>query len=221
MSRPHDMGGRKGDGPVTPEPDGIAQHAAPWHRKALALTMAAGGIGAWTIDRSRHRRELLADYARLSYYEKWLAALADLLVEKGLVTRAELAAGRADPAPLSPRAFTAEKVAPALARGTPYLRPGPAPAFAPGDRVQTRSPAENAHVPGGHIRLPAYAAGKTGRVILSHGCHVFPDTNAHGLGEAPEPLYTVTFRSADLWPDAENPTDEVTLDLWQSYLAPA
>ena len=63
--------------------------------------------------------------------------------------------------------------------------------------------------------------GKSGRVILSHGCHVFPDANAHGLGEAPEPLYTVTFRSADLWPDAENPADEVTLDLWQSYLSPA
>lgn len=221
MTRPHDMGGRKGDGPVTPEPDGIAQPGAPWHRGALALTMAAGGIGAWSIDRSRHLREVLLDYAHLSYYEKWLAALSDLLVEKGLVTRVELAAGRADAAPLSPRAFTRDKVAPALARGTPYLRPGPTPAFAIGDWVTTRSPAENAHVPGGHIRLPAYAAGKTGRVILSHGCHVFPDANAHGLGEAPEPLYTVTFRSADLWPDAENPADEVTLDLWQSYLSPA
>ncbi len=221
MSRPHDMGGRKGDGPVTSEPDGIAQHAAPWQRKALALTLAAGGIGAWTIDRSRHMRELLPDYAHLSYYEKWLAALADLLVDKGLVTRTELSDGRADPAPLSPRAFTEDKVAPALARGTPYLRPGPTPAFAPGDLVQTRAPAANAHVPGGHTRLPAYAAGKTGRVILSHGCHVFPDSNAHGLGEAPEPLYTVAFRSADLWADAEHPADEVTLDLWQSYLAPA
>ncbi|MCX8509204.1 MAG: nitrile hydratase subunit beta [Rhodobacteraceae bacterium] len=221
MSRPHDMGGQKGHGRVTPEADGIARHAAPWHRKALALTLAAGGIGAWTIDRSRHAREMLPGYAQLSYYEKWLAALADLLVEKGLVSRAELSAGRAEPAPLSPRAFTADKVALALARGTPYLRPGPAPAFAIGDRVKTRASAENAHVPGGHIRLPASMAGKLGRVILSHGAHVFPDSNAHGLGEAPEPLYTVAFRATDLWPDAEDPGDEVTADLWQSYLVPA
>lgn len=221
MSRPHDMGGRKGDGPVIPEPDGIARHAAPWQRTALALTLAAGGIGAWTIDRSRHLREILPGYAKFSYYEKWIAALADLLVEKGLVTRNELASGDAAPAPLSPRAFNRDKVAPALARGTPYLRPGPAPAFAPGQPVRTRAPAENALVPGGHIRLPAYAAGKIGRVILSHGCHVFPDANAHGLGEAPEPLYTVAFLSRDLWPDAENPADEVTVDLWQSYLTPA
>ncbi len=168
MTRPHDMGGRTGDGPVMPEPDGIAQPGAPWHRTALALSLAAGGLGAWPIDRSRHEREQLSGYARLSYYEKWLAGLANLLVEKEFVTRAELAAGRADPAPLSPRAFTHDKVAPALARRSSYLRPGPTPAFAPGDRVKTRALPENALVPGGHTRLPAYAAGKTGRVILSH-----------------------------------------------------
>ena len=47
-----------------------------------------------------------------------------------------------------------------------------------------------------------------------------PDTNAHGLGEQPEPLYTVTFVASDLFDDA-TPGDEVRLDLWQSYLSPA
>ncbi|MDA0963379.1 MAG: nitrile hydratase subunit beta, partial [Proteobacteria bacterium] len=41
------------------------------------------------------------------------------------------------------------------------------------------------------------------------------------LGETPEPLYTVVFAATDLWADAEDPRDEVTLDLWQSYLEPA
>ena len=95
------------------------------------------------------------------------------------------------------------------------------PAFAPGDRVRTRLPARNAFVPGGHTRLPAYAAGQTGTVILTHGAHVFPDTNAHRMGECPEPLYTVAFAAADLWGVAEAEGDEVTLDLWQSYLEPA
>jgi nitrile hydratase beta subunit len=225
MTRPHDMGGGDGGrgdaGPVLPTPDGFSPYDQPWHRMALGLTLAAGGLGAWTIDESRHAREKLPDYARLGYYEKWLAALADLLVARGLVTPGELAAGLAAPASLSSRALTADRVAGVLALGAPYVRPGPAPAFALGQRVQTRAIAENAFTPGGHIRLPAYAAGKCGRVILSHGSHVFPDRNAHGQGEAAEPLYTVAFRAADLWGAAEDTGDEVTLDLWQSYLCAA
>jgi nitrile hydratase len=224
MSRVHDMGGRWGDGPVVPEPQGIPPIGAEWQRRAFALTLAAGGLGQWPIDAARHARECLApkDYARFSYYERWLAALADLCVSTGLVRREELAAGRAEPAPPHQRLLTAEKVAPALARGSPYTRASTvAAAFLPGDRVRTRLPARNTLVPGGHTRLPAYAAGHVGTVILAHGAHVLPDANAHGLGECPEPLYTVAFAAADLWGAAEAPGDEVTLDLWQSYLAPA
>lgn len=223
MSRVHDMGGRWGDGPVLPEPQGIVPFAEDWHRKALAMTLAAGGLGQWSIDTSRHARESLSpkDYARFSYYEKWIAALADLLVAKNLVTRSELAAGRAEPAAAHELLFRAEAVRPALARGTPYTRKGATPAFAVGQTVRTRLPACNRAVPGGHTRLPAYAAGHTGRIEIVHGAHVFPDTNAHGLGECPEPLYAVTFLSSDLWDVAEHPDDTVTLDLWQSYLEPA
>ena len=222
------MGGRFGDGPVQPSPDGMSGYEAGWHRMALGLTLAAGGLGAWSIDAARHARESLApaDYAGFSYYEKWLAALADLLVAKGLVSAAELASGDAAPLPLSDRAWRAGNVAPVLARGTPYARAGAAPAFRTGDKVRTRATPENAFAPGGHIRLPLYAAGKTGRIVLSHGPHVFPDSNAHGLGEGPEPLYTVAFRAADLWEHPENsarqnPADDVTVDLWESYLHPA
>ena len=93
---------------------------------------------AWSIDTSRHAREKLSpkDYARFSYYEQWIAALADLLAEAGLVTKAELSAGTASAAAPHPKLFTADKVAPALARGTPYTRASDiAPAFTPGDRV--------------------------------------------------------------------------------------
>ncbi|GAB4452908.1 MAG: nitrile hydratase subunit beta [Rhodocyclaceae bacterium] len=214
------MGGRWGDGPVTPEPQGTVPIGAEWQRRALALTLAAGGLGEWPLDAARHARESLApqDYARFSYYEKWIAALADLLVARGLVTEAELSSGVAAPAPPHPRLLRAEAVAAALARGTPYARPGARPAFAAGERVRTRLPARNVHVPGGHTRLPAYAAGRVGRILLLHGPHVFPDTNAHGLGECPEPLYTVAFAARDLWGEAEVDGDEVTLDLWESYL---
>lgn len=220
MTRVHDMGGRYGDGPVEPEPQGIVPFKMGWHRKALALVIAAGGIGAWTIDTSRHARESLApaDYARFSYYEKWIAALADLLVAKGLVSKAELAGGTAEISAPHPRRLSKAAVVPMLELGSRYDRAGAAPAFVPGDPVRTRLPARNALVPGGHTRLPAYAAGHIGRVILVHGCHVFPDANAHGLGERPEPLYTVAFDAGDLWGQAECAGDEVTLDLWETYL---
>ncbi len=224
MTRVHDMGGRWGDGAIPVNPDEPVFKEA-WHARALAVTLAAGGLGQWTLDASRHARELLGtmDYTRFSYYEKWLAALADLLVARGIVTRAELAAGQGDGiSPLAPRRLTADAVPAVLARGGPTDRASAAtPRFAAGDRVITRRPARNIHVAGGHTRLPAYAAGVPGTILSCHGAHVFPDTNAHGLGEAPEPLYTIVFRATDLWGSAENPRDEVTADLWQSYLDPA
>ena len=75
--------------------------------------------------------------------------------------------------------------------------------------------------PTGHTRLPRYARGKQGVVIRSHGAQIFPDTNAHGLGEYPQPLYSVRFDARELWGDAAEPRQTVTLDLWDSYLDPA
>ncbi len=221
MTRVHDMGGRFGDGAVTPEAEDVIFHA-DWHRRALALTLATGALGKWNIDVSRHTRECLAptDYARFSYYEKWIAGVADMLVARGVVSREELV-GKADPtfSPLAEKALKAPQVAGVLARGGPADRASTIAAiFAAGDAVVTRKQPENIIVPGGHTRLPAYAAGARGRVLRLHGTHVLPDSNAHDLGEAPEPLYAVAFPASELWAHPENPRDEVVLDLWQSYL---
>ena len=85
----------------------------------------------------------------------------------------------------------------------------------------TRAIAGNRNIAGGHTRLPAYAAGRRGIIMLQHGGHVLPDSNAHFDGEAPEHLYTVSFAAGDLWQHAESPDDTVCLDLWDSYLEPA
>jgi nitrile hydratase len=87
------------------------------------------------------------------------------------------------------------------------------PRFAVGDDVLTRNP--NPH---GHTRLPRYARGKRGRIVLHHGAHVLPDTNAHGLGECPEHLYTVRFEASELWGEDADGTGAVHIDLWESYL---
>ena len=223
MTRVHDMGGRFGDGPVVPEPERPAFHA-DWHERALAVTLAAGALGKWNIDTSRHARECLApvDYTRFGYYEKWIAALADLLVATDLVTRAELSGGEPASTSAEQLRLEADKVGAVLAKGGPAARDGgPAPVFGAGDVVVTRAMPENVLVDGGHTRLPSYAAGARGRILRYHGQHVLPDSNAHGLGEAPEPLYSVAFAAGDLFAHAEHPRDEVILDLWQSYLTAA
>ena len=127
MTRIHDMGGRFGDGPVPRETDESRTFAKDWHGRALALTVAAGALGKWNIDASRHMRECLppVDYARFGYYEKWLAGLANLLVEHGIASAAEIAAGRsAGPAAddLAARRLDAARVEPALRSGGPSAR---------------------------------------------------------------------------------------------------
>ena len=221
MTRVHDMGGRYGDGPVDPEAAEPTFDQA-WEARSLALTLAVGARRHWSLDAFRHAREALRpqDYARLGYYEKWLASLANLAFASGLVTRDELAGAPVPETSPDSKALRPDQVESMLRRGNPTSRTGVEPIFAVGDRVRTRSPARNVLVPGGHTRLPAYAAGHIGRISRSHGCYVLPDSHAHFLGEAPEPLYAVAFDAADLWGSAENAGDEVVLDLWQSYLGP-
>ena len=218
------MGGRFGDGPVIPEAEDVIFHEG-WHARALAVVLASGSLGKWNIDVSRHARECLApkDYTAFSYYEKWMGGLAALLVETGVLTRDELA-GQSDDqiSALATKKLTADQVAGVLARGGPADRESDvAPAFDIGDMVLTRKIAQNVLVSGGHTRLPSYAAGAKGRILRYHGTHILPDSNAHGLGEAPEPLYAVVFPASELWAHPEHPRDEVVLDLWQSYLDPA
>ncbi|MDG2404631.1 MAG: nitrile hydratase subunit beta [Paracoccaceae bacterium] len=226
MSRLHDMGGRLGDGPVRPDPKLGPVFEKPWHARVLALTLAAGALGQWPLDRMRHQRECLSpqDYMRFSYYEKWLSGLTDILVATGVVSVKELKAGRSlSPAPeLEPRILKSEQVQKVLSSGGPSLREIDASScFAAGEMVTVRRRAENELIPQGHSRLPAYIQGVEGRVLCYHGAHVLPDSNAHGLGEAPEPLYSVLFRHGDVWADSEHPHDELVLDMWQSYLEPA
>jgi nitrile hydratase len=212
-----DLGGQPGHGPVRAEPEGELWHAA-FEPRALALTLAMGGTGAWNIDESRAARETLPDYAQLSYYRIWLAALENLMAERGLVGADEIAAGRMlhPPRPL-PRKLMADAVPAALAQGSPTERPASAAArFAVGDAVRTRAGQVNHH-----SRLPAYAQGKVGTVVRVHGAHAFADSRAQGQGDQPQWLYTVAFDGATLWGAEAQPGLQVSVDAWESYLQPA
>lgn len=210
-----DLGGSTGHGPIELEPEGVVFHH-DWQAKSLALSLAAGASGKWNIDMGRRYRETLLDYADLSYYEIWMASLERLLIDRGLVSDDELAAGHKLVEPIEVAGvLTADRVAAAMARGGPVDRQPSGPArFTVGDRVLTRA----GHVDH-HTRLPGYVAGHVGTIERIHGAHVFPDTNAHDLGEQPQWLYTVVFDANDLWPETTL-GQRVSVDAWEPYLEP-
>ena len=218
MNGPQDLGGMMGFGPIAPELNEPVFHAE-WEGRALGVTIAITGGRLWSGDTNRHSRESLppAQYYAKSYYDIWASALSNLLVNRGLVTAEELADGHARE-PGKPFARVGpEAVAAMIARGSPYVRPAQAPArFAAGDLVRAK-----VMNPTTHTRLPRYARGKLGVVDAVRGAHVFPDSNAHGLGEDPQWLYTLRFEGRELWGPDSDPTLKVSIDAFEPYLDPA
>ena len=219
MNGIHDMGGMEGLGPIEAEQNEPVFHAF-WEGRAFAMNLAAGAWRKWNTDAGRYQIEVIpaADYLRMSYYEKWAVRLIELLMKTGLVTRQEIATGK--PAPGSTKAtppFTVDKVPSLLRTGAGAKRDVQvAPRFQVGERVRAR----NIH-PHGHTRLPRYARGHAGTIHRDHGVYVFPDTNAHFLGEKPQHVYSVRFAARELWGDQASARDSVYIDLWDDYLDPA
>lgn len=222
MNGGHDLGGMHGLGRINAEAE--AQEPvfhADWEKRVFGLVRAAGALGKWNSDMSRHARERQhpADYLRHSYYENWLAGLEKLLVETGLVTAEELASGQAsqlaDEA-IRKRLLRAEEVAIAEARGSRVEMPADAPPrFRPGDRVRAR----NRH-PAGHTRQPRYVRGRVGVIHEHHGSHVLPDLSSEGV-RVGRHLYCVRFEASELWGENANGNSAIYVDLWEDYLEPA
>jgi len=219
MNGAQDLGGMMGFGPIAREPNEPVFHAE-WEKRALAMTLAAGACGLWTIDMSRSARESLppAEYLAKSYYEIWMRGLEKLLLASGMASEIEIALGRALSPPRQVKTvLKAGDVAVALARGAPYARPAPKPArFAAGDTVRTK-----VINPTTHTRLPRYARGKLGVIEAARGVHVFPDSSASGRGEDPQWLYTVRLAGKELWGEDADPTIAVSIDAFEPYLDPA
>lgn len=216
MNGVHDMGGLQGMGPVPYEKNEPVFHET-WEGRVYALNRAMNAFRKWNLDFWRHSIELLppADYLRMSYYERWLAALEGRLVRFGFATKEEIDTGK--PAPGSARgepALTLESSSRWLHRGIPSSDdPRVPPRFSVGERVRAR----NIHPPG-HTRLPRYARGKNGTIRRDHGVYAFPDTNAHFQGEQRQHLYSVQFPARELWGESASPRDSVSIDLWDDYL---
>ena len=84
MRRPHDMGGRPA-GPVE-----AAEHDyAPWEKRvdAILRLLIDPKRRVMTVDELRRGIEDLGPgaYDRLNYYQRWIASIANILIEKGVI----------------------------------------------------------------------------------------------------------------------------------------
>jgi nitrile hydratase len=219
MNGIHDMGGMQDMGPIEYEKSEPVFHAT-WESRVFAMFLAASAWHKWNLDAFRHTREVLppVDYLQMSYYEQWLSGLRDLLVRGGLVTAAEIQSGT--PAPGTAKAtppLTPERIPAAILTRIHANRDiHVSPRFQVGQRVRARN-----INPMGHTRLPRYARGKFGTIDRDHGVFVFPDTNAHFLGENAQHVYSVCFTARELWGAQAAEKDCVYVDMWDDYLEPA
>ena len=212
----HDLGGRQGFGAIDVGEKEEPFHE-PWEGRVRGMVNAMGRPPDWNIDWFRHCRELIdpVDYLTRPYFDQWLQSYCAMLVNSGVATVEELASGRS-------RGRATDVSVPMSAAAVESAQPGAArfdrerganPRYAVGDPVRT----VERGVPG-HTRLPGYARGRRGVVHALHGTHVLPDSHALG-GDRAEPLYTVAFDAADLWPETGASEDRVYINLWESYLA--
>jgi nitrile hydratase len=230
MDGVHDMGGMHGFGPLAFETDEPVFHDE-WEGRVFALNWAILAAAGMSLDAGRSAIEKLppADYLRLPYFGRWFNALCDSLQESGVFTPEQMAAIREgrlpDPSVSAPGPESAASDGSRVPRmgldlaihGSPSQREiQSAPEFEPGQAVRGRI----IH-PVSHTRLPRYVRGRQGVVVADRGGHIYPDSNAIGLGEDPHRLYAVRFSATELWGESANSRDSVTLDLWEPYLEQA
>jgi hypothetical protein len=65
---------------------------AQWERRVDAMAVLLGSEKTLTVDERRKNIEALppGDYDAMSYYERWMIALGQALIQRGLITTDEL-----------------------------------------------------------------------------------------------------------------------------------
>jgi len=84
----HDVGGLPGGGPI----DQTEHQLSDWEVLADAINQALGVRGIKRTDELRRAREEMdsAAYRDLSYYERWIASMEAILIEKKILTKDEI-----------------------------------------------------------------------------------------------------------------------------------
>ena len=221
MDTVHDIGGRQGFGPVRWQNDHDEEtFHEEWQARAWAMCMCMfaawrGNPEVWTLDWFRHVRERIdpIDYLTRNYYDQWVQSLAATLIDNGTIRLEELLPGSATCETPAMADVSTQKSGRTAEKS--LTDRNDEPAFSVGQKVRTKM-----SIAAFHTRLPAYVRGRVGVIGDHHGSQPLADASARGVIK-PEPLYTVAFEAADLWPEEQASRDRVFIDAWESYLEPA
>jgi nitrile hydratase len=210
------MGGMHGFGPAVFAGSDESYHE-PWEARVFGLSTIVGIEGLGRGSGRAIREEMPpAEYLRASYYERWLWSTEQRLLRKGTIRDGEVDARverlrAGDGAPSRHDGEQAERVLRAIREGAEPLTEAAQPSFAAGDRVRVRRMR-----PAGHTRCPRYVRGASGVVERVRGADTFPDVGPYQGSK--EPVYSVAFRSEDLFGASDEGSWTVLLDLYESYL---
>jgi nitrile hydratase subunit beta len=212
------MGGMHGFGAVVV--DGCEHvYEEPWEIRTFAVSTIVGIEGLGRGSGRAIREEMSPEhYLSASYYERWLWSTEQRLLRKGTIEEGEVDAWverlrAGEPAPRRIDPAQAERDRAAIARTSP-LGEAAETRFSAGDRVRVRRWRHD-----GHSRCPRYVRGAVGAVAAVRGTDPLPDIGPY---EGPvEPVYSVSFRSDDVFGASEEPVFTLLLDLTETYLEPA
>jgi nitrile hydratase subunit beta len=221
MDGAHDMGGMHGFGRVVEPGSELAYHER-WEPRIFAVQMlvALQGLGAGPGGRVVREEMDPPHYLAASYYERWLYSAEQRLLRRGTITRGEIEGVMerlegGEPMPVHHDPAMAERMMADLRTIYPMDPPPERVRFEPGQRVRVK----RMHS-AGHTRCPRYVRGAVGVIDDLRGADRLPDRAVYGEEVTPEPVYSVAFRSLDLWGPGEEAPWTVVLDLWDSYLEP-
>jgi nitrile hydratase len=213
MNGAHDVGGMQDMGSIRPEHNEPVFHTE-WERRVFALFNAVDV--EWPYRRTQIELIPPADYLRMSYYEKWLTALPQILIKTGMATPAEIESGKAvGGVATGHHVLTVAEVATWNVPDTSPKLTATAN-FHAGQRVRARN-----LNPVGHTRLPRYVRGKVGMIERDGDVEELQDSDIKGLGPKQQHVYTVRFAARELWGDQASPYDYVYVALWEGYLESA
>ena len=190
----------------------------PWERQIHALRLVLGSKGLISSDELRRAVEAMdLKHHPLTYYEKWLVGIINILLERRVITSEELNG----PFVASNGSGTGE--------GTIAAR------FSPGDIVRVRREVSTIRWRKPHLRTPGYLHGCSGTVTRVNGAfidpsyaayreHFVPSTSSAAPSPMRQVLYTVSFRASDVWGSVlhgDGDSDVIFADIFDCWLEKA
>lgn len=197
----HDIGGKHISNNII---DTVDHPLSYWEKSihALLVCLSRRSPSLMTTDELRRSVENLEEnaYKTWSYYDKWAAAMATILLERQIINQTELdiELNGNEEVQEPPILFKIDDVVYVKAEDT---------------RCRWRKP---------HLRVPGYIFGSKGIIKSYIGSFDDPYKLAFRSKGQKQHLYSVQFKLRDIWKsyesDSDGNDDSITLDVYQSWL---